>query len=49
MSGAAPATYSQQRRLADPRLAAHHQRPPVPGSQIPEETIECRTFPVPVQ
>src|SRR5690348_14187295 len=39
-----PAQVVQQRRLAHPRLTAHHQRPPAPRPQIPQQAIEYRAL-----
>ena len=43
-----PGRVLQQRRLAHPRLAPHHQRPPAPGTQIPHQAVERLALPLAV-
>ena len=44
-----PGHVLQQRRLAHPRLAPHHQRPPASRPQIPQQAIEHRALSLAVQ
>jgi hypothetical protein len=37
-----------RRRLAHPRLAPHHQRPPAPGTQILDQAVERLALPLAV-